>query len=506
MSESLAASVAAGDPLALARAISLIEDGSPKGEKVLAGLFPLTGRASVIGVTGPPGVGKSTLVNRLVSVYRARGCSLGVVAVDPSSAFSGGAVLGDRIRMQEHTLDPEVFIRSMASRGHFGGLSRASRDAVDLIDASGRDPILLETVGVGQDEIDIIRAADTILVILTPGQGDDIQAIKAGILEIADLFVINKAEQPGADRLASDLEGMLALGEERSWRPPILRTTAHEGRGIEELVGGIDRHTDHMRVAGTLAARRRSGLAMRFQEILRDRLMARLSEGDPGVEDLVGFERRVMEREIDPYSATRQLLERLDEREARTGGSATAERPADDAEGAILDHLGVAVRSVEERVGLYRDLLGLELLGIETVEGEQVRVAMLPAGRTRVELVEPMPGESTVSRFIEKRGEGIHHICFQVNDLSAAVARFRQAGLAPAGVEGRAGAEGSRIAFIHPKGTGGILIELRETRRTAPPRRSPIGRGGGRPAPGANRRPQRRRGMTRRHRCEDETW
>src|SRR3989442_4582211 len=221
--QELARLVVEGDPVALARAISLVEAGTERGEAILAEIFSRTGRASVIGVTGPPGSGKSSLVNQLVARYRSRGRALGVVAVDPSSAFSGGAVLGDRIRMQEHTLDPSVFIRSMASRGRFGGLSRATRDAVDLMDASGRDPLLIETVGVGQDEIDVVRVADTVLVVLTPGQGDDIQAIKAGLLEIADLFVINKADQAGAGRLASDLGGIVAFGGEGAGTPPDVR-------------------------------------------------------------------------------------------------------------------------------------------------------------------------------------------------------------------------------------------------------------------------------------------
>jgi len=233
--EDLAHAVIAGDPAALARAISLAEEGTPRGERILADVYPSTGRASLIGITGPPGAGKSSLVNHLLALYRSRGRALGVVAIDPSSAFSGGAILGDRIRMQQHALDESVFIRSMATRGQFGGLSRATRDAVDLMDAAGRDPILIETVGVGQDEVDVVRLADTVLVVLTPGQGDDIQAIKAGLLEIADLFVINKADHPGADRLASDLEGMLALGEQRPWTPPILMTVATEEKGIEDL-------------------------------------------------------------------------------------------------------------------------------------------------------------------------------------------------------------------------------------------------------------------------------
>src|SRR2546425_1809020 len=245
--QELARLLVEGDPVALARAISLVEAGTQRGEAILAEIFSRTGRASVIGVTGPPGAGKSSLVNQLVARYRSRGRALGVVAVDPSSAFSGGAVLGDRIRMQQHTLDPAVFIRSMATRGRFGGLSRATRDAIDLMDAAGRDPILIETVGVGQDEVDVVRVADTVLVVLTPGQGDDIQAIKAGLLEIADLFVINKADHSGADRLASDLEWIMWLGEKGPWDAPLIMTVATEGRGIEELVRAIDRHGAHLR-------------------------------------------------------------------------------------------------------------------------------------------------------------------------------------------------------------------------------------------------------------------
>src|SRR6266702_1433696 len=223
-----------------------------------------------------PGAGKSTLIDQLASAYRRQGKKVAVVAVDTTSPISGGAILGDRIRMQEHTLDPGVFIRSMATRGRFGGLSRATRDAVDLMDAAGRDPILIETVGVGQDEVDVVRVADTVLVVLTPGQGDDIQAIKAGLLEIADLFVINKADHPGADRLASDLEGMLSLAEKRDWTPPILECVAIEGKGIEPLAEAIARHRAFLGEGNRLADRRRAGLRARFLDILRDRLITRL--------------------------------------------------------------------------------------------------------------------------------------------------------------------------------------------------------------------------------------
>jgi GTPase len=457
----LAASVAAGDAVALAKAITLVEDGTPRGEEILATLFPRTGRAAVIGITGPPGVGKSTLVNGLIALYRSRGRTLGVIAVDPSSAFSGGAILGDRIRMQQHTLDPRVFIRSMATRGHFGGLSRACRDTVDLMDASGRDPILIETVGVGQDEVDVVRVADTVMVVLTPGQGDDIQAIKAGILEIADLFVVNKADHPGADRLVSDLEAMLSLGEPRRWSPPVVMTVATEGKGIEAIADAVDRHGRFLREGDRLAERRRTGLSARFLEILRDRLLSRIVSHDLGTEALSGYEERLASRKIDPYSAAREALGR--------GEEAVGADPA-----TVLDHVGVAVRRIDERLALYRDLLGLELARAEPIPGEGARVAILPAGQTRIELVEPSSKDTPVARFLDKHGEGIHHLCFEVADLDATVGRLEKAGLRFVGAAGRPGSEGSRIAFLHPKSAGGVLIELREKARS--PRKPGQGR------------------------------
>jgi LAO/AO transport system kinase len=459
----LASSVAAGDPLALARAISLVEEGTERGEAIVAALFQRTGRASVIGITGPPGAGKSSLVNRLLELYRSRGRTLGVIAVDPSSAFSGGALLGDRIRMQQHALDPAVFIRSMATRGRFGGLSRATRDVVDLMDASGRDPILIETVGVGQDEVDVVRVADTVLVVLTPGQGDDIQAIKAGLLEIADVFVINKADHPGADRLAADLEGMLSLGGRAGWAPPIVRTVATEGRGIADLAEAAERHSRFLSDGGELAERRRAGLSARFQEILRDRLLGRIVADHPGQEELSACAARLAARQIDPYTAAREILARIPGLEEGAGGAC------------VLDHVGVAVRRIADRLPLYRDVLGLALAGMEEVAGERVRLAFLPAGRTRIELLEPLAGDSPIARFLRSNGEGIHHICFEVGDLDAMVDRFKRAGAAPVGAPGAPGAEGSRIVFIHPRGAGGVLIELRQAPRA---RRSHEGRRG----------------------------
>jgi LAO/AO transport system kinase len=468
VSDSLTAAIAAGDTAALARAISLVEAGSPRGEQAVAALFGRTGRASVLGITGPPGAGKSSLVNRLIAHYRAAGRAVGVIAVDPSSAFSGGAILGDRIRMQQHAVDPAVFIRSMATRGQFGGLSRAARDVIDLMDAAGRDPVLVETVGVGQDEVDIARVADTVLVVLSPGQGDDVQAIKAGVLEIADLFVINKADHDGADRLAADLEGMLALGASRDWTPPILRTVATEGRGIAELADGIDRHGRFLRDGGGLERRRRQGLRTRLLEIVRDRLLQRLLSDHLGEAEIAAYADRVASRSLDPYAAAGEALARIVEERRGAGGAPGGGA----APGVILDHVGIAVRSVEARAALYRDLLGLELRGVEEVAGERVRIGMLPAGRTRIELVEPTAAGTAIARFLDKHGEGIHHLCFEVGDLDAVLARFRAAGATLAGDAGRPGAEGSRIAFIHPRDAGGVLIELRQARRPVGPTRA----------------------------------
>ena len=441
MTEGLAERVARGEPLALARAISLVESGRPDGVEVLRRLYDRTGRAAILGVTGPPGAGKSTLVNRLIAHHRAAGKKVGVVAVDPSSAFSGGAILGDRIRMMEHTLDDGVFIRSMASRGQFGGLSRATRDAVDLLDAAGFDPVLIETVGVGQDEIDVVRVADTVMVVLTPGQGDEVQAIKAGLLEIADVFVVNKADHAGSERLAADLEGMLALGGTRPWKPPIVRSVATDGTGIADVVAQVERHGAWLVESGSRGARRSEGLRIRLHDILRARVLDRLAADAPARRSLKEWEEKVASRSVDPYTAAAALLGQ----EASTA----------------LDHVGVAVRRLDDRLPLYRDLLGLPHLETEEVQSEGVRAAFLPAGRTRIELLEPVRDDASLARHLEKRGEGVHHLCFQVEDLDAALERFRAAGHEIVGGGARPGAEGSRVAFVHPKRTGGVLIELR---------------------------------------------
>ena len=302
----------AGDERALATAITLVERRAPAAREVLRGAWSATGRALVVGVTGFPGGGKSSLVDRLAAHYRAEGRSVGILAVDPSSAFSGGAILGDRVRMQRHTADPGVFIRSMATRGALGGLSKAALDAVDLMDASGREVILLETVGVGQDEIDVVRVADCVAVVLVPGLGDEIQAIKAGILEIADVFVINKADHAGADRLQADLDAMLAMAPEAGATgppPPIVRTVAIRDEGTLALAEAIGKKV--FSPGGGTGRRLREQSTTRLMEMLGDALIERLraeSLGDAELRQLAG---EIAGRRKDPWTAVDEILGRV---------------------------------------------------------------------------------------------------------------------------------------------------------------------------------------------------
>jgi LAO/AO transport system kinase len=302
------------DVRALARAISLIEEGSEQAEEVLKGVYRHTGRATVLGVTGAPGSGKSSLVDRLIAAYRAEDRRVGVVAVDPSSAYSGGAILGDRIRMQEHATDAGVFIRSMATRGHLGGLARTTNDAVDLLDAAGYDPVIVETVGVGQDEVDIVRTADVVAVVLVPGMGDDIQAIKAGILEIADLFVINKADREGVDRLQADLDYMLSLTPtDGRPRPKIHRTVAVRNEGIEQLKNGMQDYLESSD-AGRRNERRRERAEARFLALLGETVLGRVTREAFCGDALATLVERIAERRIDPYTAAKQIADRLEVR------------------------------------------------------------------------------------------------------------------------------------------------------------------------------------------------
>jgi LAO/AO transport system kinase len=313
----LAERLLAGDKRALARAISLVEDDRPEGWALVREVYPHTGRAAVVGFTGPPGVGKSTLLGALTKAERVRERTVGVLSVDPSSPFTHGALLGDRIRLAEHFLDPGVFIRSMANRGALGGLSEAALQAALLMDAAGRDVVFVETVGVGQAEVDVIDHADTVVLVLMPGSGDSIQALKAGVMEIPDVIVVNKADHPLTDTMVREIRGVLSLGpsvgtggESDGWRVPILKTEAASGRGIEELVEQMEAHRAHIEARGTLVERRRRNLMNEVVAIASARMRRELEASireDPAVQELLD---EVCARRLDPASAATQILAR----------------------------------------------------------------------------------------------------------------------------------------------------------------------------------------------------
>ncbi|GAA5157343.1 methylmalonyl Co-A mutase-associated GTPase MeaB [Pseudonocardia eucalypti] len=304
-----------GDPRSVARLISMVEDDSPRLREVAAALAPFTGRAQVVGLTGSPGVGKSTSTSALVGALRARGSRVGVLAVDPSSPFSGGALLGDRVRMQEHAVDGGVFIRSMATRGHLGGLAGATPQALRVLDAAGCDIVLVETVGVGQSEIEVVSMADTTVVLLAPGMGDGIQAAKAGILEIADVFVVNKADRDGADQTVRDLRYMLSLGPRRErddsvWKPPIVKTIAAKGQGISDVLDELDRHREWMDRTGERDRRRQARAETEIEAIALAQLRARIGDIRGGG-TLPELAKKVVAGELDPYGAADDLVESL---------------------------------------------------------------------------------------------------------------------------------------------------------------------------------------------------
>lgn len=307
--EEWAGRVLDGDVRAISRAITAIENHSAEAESLLKQLFPHTGKAYLTGVTGAPGTGKSTLVDRLAAVYRERHESVGVVAIDPTSPYSGGAILGDRIRMQGHASDNGIFIRSMATRGFLGGLARSTAEVALLLDAAGKRHVLIETVGVGQDEVDIVRLADCVLVMLVPGLGDDIQNMKAGLMEIGDIFVLNKADREGADRLEEQLHAMLSLVMRRDgWHPPVLRTVATENRGIAELTETIERFRKHFESSGNREKKQIEHWQSRLVEMLESRLMEKVLGGKDGAARLKKLAREVAERKKDPFSAVEEMV------------------------------------------------------------------------------------------------------------------------------------------------------------------------------------------------------
>ena len=420
--------ILSGDFRALARAATWIENRTPEAEPLLRELFPHTGRALILGITGAPGSGKSTLCDQLIRSLRAQEKKVAVLAVDPSSPYTGGALLGDRIRMQRHHADPQVFIRSLATRGWLGGLARAATEMTMLLDAAGFDAILIETVGVGQDEVDIARLAGVTIVVLTPGSGDDVQTMKAGIMEIAQVFAINKADLPGAEKLERDLKATLALAPQEKTSEIVL-TIANEGKGIDDLLAAVERY----RAKGENSSHSAEIWSARLKEMLRERLLDKFRD-----EDFLAAGQDVATRKRDPYQIVKDWTE-----------------PHNFA----IDHLGVAVRSIDTALKFYRDQLGLTADARETLIQENVEVAMLPLGGPRIELLEASNPDSVIAKFIDKRGEGLHHIALKVPDLNAAVERLRAQGARLLN-EPRQGAGGHTYVFVHPSSTGGVLLEL----------------------------------------------
>jgi LAO/AO transport system kinase len=384
----------AGDIRALARAVSLVEDGS--GAELLEACREFAGRSLRVGVTGPPGAGKSTLVDQMVRWLRHQGQSVGVVAVDPSSPYTGGALLGDRIRMQGFAGDDGVFIRSMASRGAMGGVARAAADVCSVMEAAGRQTIVIETVGVGQDEVDVIGLADVTVLVLVPGMGDEVQSLKAGVMEVADVFAVNKSDRGGAELVEQEIVAMQGLAMGRGeWVPPVVRTVATTGEGVEELMERV------RRCAVEKGARR-----VRIEDAVGVKVLGQNGLG-----------------------------------------------------GLRLDHLGVAVKSIAGARGFY-EALGLVVSHEETVEHEQVKTAMLPLGESRIELLEATEADSTIGKFLTKRGEGLHHIAVRVDGIDAMYARLMKQGVRLASDAVRVGAGGHRYFFVHPASTGGVLLEI----------------------------------------------
>lgn len=309
--EKWAEEVRGGDPRALARAISAVENREAGAQALLKILFPHTGKARVIGLTGAPGSGKSTLVDQLARHYRAQGQTVGIIAVDPTSPYSGGAILGDRIRMQEHFADPGIYIRSMATRGSLGGLARATADVATVLDASGRDIILIETVGVGQDEVDIVRLADVTAVVLVPGMGDDVQSIKAGIMEIADIFVINKSDREGAERVEREIRALQSLAERQDgWTPPVVKTVASAGAGIAEFAEMIAAFEDYLQKGNLQMSRKEQHWKERLPEMLRDAMLEE-ARGELGEENLGEYASQIAQHKRDPYSLIEEITAKL---------------------------------------------------------------------------------------------------------------------------------------------------------------------------------------------------
>jgi LAO/AO transport system kinase len=450
--------VLAGDRRAMGRAISTVEDKDPLAVPLLRELFTRAGRALVVGITGSPGAGKSTLVEKLAKEYRRAGARVGILAVDPTSPFSGGAILGDRVRMQSLANDAGVYIRSMATRGQLGGLAPTTHDAVTILDAAGCEVVLIETVGVGQDEVEVARLADATVLLLVPGMGDDIQTFKAGVMEIADLYVINKADRPGAERIEQEVIAMLSLtSRPDGWRPPVLRTVAMTGQGMGELYQALDQFRAFSESGDAKEYRRKEHWRSRLLEILRQTLFERavaepLRDGsfDRQLDDLLAHRR-------DPYSVVEEIIAGFI---AHTGGRQSW---GSSFRGTMkIHHVGLAVESLSSSVPVFEKLLGKGPESEEDVADQKVRVAVFRLGESRLELLEGTCEDSPITQFISKRGQGIHHLALAVPDLREALRKLEKDGLRLIDREPRVGAGKERIAFLYPASTAGVLIELME--------------------------------------------
>jgi len=409
----------------------------------------------VIGVTGPPGSGKSTLTNRLIEQFRRRGKTVGVIAVDPTSPFTGGAILGDRIRMPASP-DEGLYIRSMGSRGAMGGLSAATRGAVSVLKACSFDEIIVESVGTGQNDIEMINHADLILLLAVPGLGDDIQSIKAGLLEIGDIHVVNKCDLPGADMVSVELQSSLSMARGgHCSHAPVVMVSSTTGEGLSDLMDTIDSAFQNMEESGELTLRR----------------VARLSGGRlPGSNDLYRQGAALLQRDANKEAnkeadkdADKGIEKSADKDAAKfASGANAADKKGNRMSCLNIDHIGIAVKDLEQAAEFYEKNLGIKRAGVESVTEQQVRVMFLPCGDCEVELLESTADGSAVDRFLSKNGEGVQHIAFRVDDIEAALADLREKGVRLIDETPRYGAGGARIAFIHPKATNGVLIELCE--------------------------------------------
>ena len=450
--------ILAGDRRAIGQAVSSVENRDPSAVPLLRELFPKAGRARVVGLTGSPGAGKSTLVEKLAAEYRRRGRRVGILAVDPTSPFSGGAILGDRVRMQNLANDPGVYIRSMATRGQLGGLAPTTQDAVTILDAAGCEIVLIETVGVGQDEVEVARLADLTVLLLVPGLGDDIQTFKAGVMEIADVYVINKADRAGADRVEQEVAAMLSLASRPDgWRPPIVKTVATTGQGVAELLQALDQFHAFSKGGEAAGRRRKEHWRSRLLDLLRQTLFERAVAG-PLLDGSI--DRRVadlLSRQRDPHQVVEQIIAAL------LPGTASSHLEFSSPSGGVrIHHLGVAVESLASAVPIFQKLVGKAPDLEESVADQKVRVAAFRLGDSRLELLESTEGDSPIARFISKRGQGIHHLALTVPDLPEALRKLESDGVRLIDREPRVGAGNEHIAFLHPSSTGGVLIELIE--------------------------------------------